>query len=99
MLVFSVCLVCAGAVLSGFARLPLLVAVIVLTAAAAALPFFLSLYGFAVPAPMPLAIVVAVVALQGGYGMGVIAKALWLSSFRDPARRTDVPPRPEEEIS
>ena len=85
MSLFAICLCGAGAVLSVVARFSGLVAVVSLVALAILAGTLLHLVGLAPPASAPWAIVVAVIALQVGYGLGVIVRAR-LRGFREGRR-------------
>jgi hypothetical protein len=89
MAAFTACLIAAGAVLSGLTRVHGLVLVLagtVLTVGSAAVlsPALGTGYG------VPLTLVVAVVALQVGYGLGVILRAVL--ARRAQARPQRAPP-------
>jgi hypothetical protein len=72
---FTLCLIAAGAILSLFARLPLLLAmlfgIVLATLGAGAL----SGLGFEIASSTPINIIVAIAALQVGYGSGIITRA------------------------
>jgi hypothetical protein len=85
MLLFAICLCGAGAILSVVARFPALVAIILLTILAAVAGAALSFLNVEASASLPLTIVVAVIALQVGYGLGVVTRG-GVSSFFE-ARR------------
>lgn len=76
MLTFAICLGCAGLVLSLFARLPAFLAVLAGTVLAVLAAGTLSLFGVVLASSTFGNIVVAIVALQFGYGLGIVARAL-----------------------
>lgn len=73
MLAFSILLVVAGALLSRVARLPLLVLALAVMVVAIATVTFL---GIDASQSAVVSVVVAIVALQVGYGLGVIARGV-----------------------
>ncbi|ACL55880.1 hypothetical protein [Methylobacterium nodulans] len=85
MLAFAVCLTLAGATLSIFARVPALLAVLGLTLLAIVAASGLPLVGLDTSHPLPVNLIVAVVALQVGYGLGVILRASLMRFFKEPS--------------
>lgn len=83
MLVFAAFLGCAGAVLSLFARVPVLVAVVFLMVLALVSGAALSVLGVEMSTSLPLTIIVAIVALQTGYGLGVVLRGVLRPFFTD----------------
>lgn len=82
MILFAICLCCAGALLSIIARFSGLVAIVSLVVLAILIGTLLGWLGIGTSASLPWAIVVAVIALQVGYGLGVVVRAR-LRGFRE----------------
>lgn len=76
MLAFAICLAGAGAVLSLFARLPTLLAVMLGVVIAVLGAGIFSLVGLQAASSTAANLLVAILAPQFGYGAGVVARAL-----------------------
>jgi hypothetical protein len=76
MVLYAICLVAAGTLLGTFARLPVLLAVLSAVIVALVIGSGLSLVGLANPSSTAANVVVAIVAVQVGYGVGVILRAI-----------------------
>jgi hypothetical protein len=103
MVLYAICLVAAGTLLGTFARLPVLLAVLSAVIVALVIGSGLSLVGLANPSSTAANVVVAIVAVQVGYGVGVILRAI-RERFRapnpDPAVQTSTDrPLPDPQIA
>ncbi|GJD53504.1 hypothetical protein OPKNFCMD_6280 [Methylobacterium crusticola] len=94
MVAFAVCLFCAGAVLSVIARVPALLVVLGAVILATLVAGGLALAGLGGSRPVLANVVVATVALQAGYGAGVILRAAlhMLQASHQAARAMRGPP-------
>ncbi len=92
MILFAICLCFAGALLSIVARFSGLVAIVSLVVLAILIGPLLGWLGIGTSASLPWAIVVAVVALQIGYGLGVVVRARLLSFREGGSTATSVSP-------
>lgn len=91
MMAFAICMLGAGALLSLLVRVPSLVLVLLGFCAAVAAATVLSSALGATP-NVPIALLVAVVALQAGYGLGVVLRAVALKYARRDRRDKRVQP-------
>ncbi|GJD64264.1 hypothetical protein [Methylobacterium frigidaeris] len=88
MVPYAICLLAAGTLLGTFARLPALLAVLCAVIVALVFGAGLSLVGIVGPSSTAANVVVAIVAVQVGYGIGVILRAIrerFRASTPDPA--------------